>query len=262
MRVHRIVALVIAVSVASVTLAQTTGVKKRRALPDEFGNVVMNNLSKNNDIAPVVFSHWLHRSLFTCRLCHVDIGFAMTANGTEIHEADNRRGYYCGACHNGRVAFAAETTKANGDIERNCDRCHSLGKKVAKKYDFAVFTSELPKGRFGNNVDWEAAELSGRIHLVDTLPEISVRRKALDVPADYNIEAKIHGLPQIVFSHKKHAVWNGCELCHPDIYGVKAGETKYSMEDVFAGKFCGQCHGSVAFPATDCQRCHVNAVPR
>ena len=168
-------------------------------------------------------------------------------------EAENRKGYYCGACHNGRIAFGAE---------KNCDRCHSLGKNITKQYDFAAFTQNLPKGRFGNNVDWEAAELLGKIHLVDTLPEVSVRRRPLDIPKDYSIEAKMNGLPDIIFSHKKHAVWNGCELCHPDIYAVKAGATKYTMEDVFAGKFCGQCHGSVAFPATDCQRCHVNPVIR
>ena len=46
------------------------GVKKRRPLPQEFGNVVMNNFAEKSGEAPVVFSHWLHRSRFTCRLCH------------------------------------------------------------------------------------------------------------------------------------------------------------------------------------------------
>jgi len=32
----------------------------------------------------VVFDHWLHRAKFTCRLCHVDIGFAMKAEATDI----------------------------------------------------------------------------------------------------------------------------------------------------------------------------------
>lgn len=235
-------------------LAQGKGVKKRRPLPSEFGNVVMSNLSEKNGMAPVTFSHWLHRSKFTCRLCHVDIGFAMQANGTEVREDDNRKGFYCGACHNGRVAFAGQTSQ-----EKNCDRCHSVGKNVPHT-DFATFTADFPKGRFGNNVDWEAAELEGKIKLVDTLPGVSVKRKPLEVPKDYAIEAKINGLPEIIFSHRKHAIWNGCELCHPDIYSVKAGTTKYTMEDVFAGKFCGVCHGSVAFPSIDCQRCHTKPV--
>ena len=255
-RTFALLALVIAVS----ALAQGTGVRKRRPLPHEFGNVVMNNLSERNDVKPAVFNHWLHRSRFTCRLCHVDIGFAMQANGTTVHEADNLKGFYCGSCHNGRIAFAAREKSANGTETKQCDRCHSYGIEAPNATDFAAFTAGYPKGRFGNKVDWEAAELMHRITLIDTLPEISVKRAPLMVPKDYSIDAKINGLPQIIFSHKKHAVWNGCELCHPDVFTVKAGSTKYSMQDIFAGKYCGLCHGSVAFPATDCQRCHVQPV--
>lgn len=253
------VAALLLVFTVSISHAQGTGVKKRRPLPHEFGNVVMNNLSQKNEMAPVVFNHWLHRARYTCRLCHVDIGFAMQANGTTVREEDNRKGFYCGACHNGRIAFAAVGVNRAGAEVRNCDRCHSLGVTVPLT-DFATFVAELPKGRFGNKVDWEAAEQSHKITLTDTLPEVSVKRAALAVPKDYSIEAKISGLPEIIFSHRKHATWNGCELCHPDVFTVKAGATKYSMQDIFAGRYCGLCHGSVAFPATDCQRCHVNPV--
>ena len=55
-------------------------------------------------MAPVVFDHWLHRKNFTCRLCHVDIGFGMTAGSTKIRAVDNMKGYYCGTCHNGRMS--------------------------------------------------------------------------------------------------------------------------------------------------------------
>jgi c(7)-type cytochrome triheme protein len=240
-RFRRILALLLVAALAPVALAQG-GVKKRRPLPDQFGNVAM-NFSDKKDAAPVVFSHWVHRAKFTCRLCHVDVGFAMQAGTTSIREEDNRKGFYCGACHNGKIAFAST----------------AFGQQP-QHIDFSVFTAGFPKGRFGNNIDWEAAELEGKIKLTDTLPEISVKRRPLDVPKDYSIEAKMAGLPEIIFSHKKHAVWNGCELCHPDIYAVKTGATKYTMEDVFAGKFCGACHGSVAFPSIDCQRCHVKPV--
>ena len=80
------------------------GVKKKRPLPYEFGRVVINNSSEKAGLAPVVFDHWLHRAKFTCRLCHVDIGFAMKAGATGIKAADNMSGYYCGACHNGKKA--------------------------------------------------------------------------------------------------------------------------------------------------------------
>lgn len=254
MRRTATLALAAALLLVTYAAAQGTGVKKRRPRPDEFGNVVMNNYAEQNGMAPVVFSHWVHRSRFTCRLCHVDVGFGMQANSTGVHETDNHKGLYCGACHNGRIAFSARNDP------KECERCHSAGKVVPHHYDFGAFTATFPKGRFGNNVDWELAELEGKIQLIDTLPEISVKRRPLEIPKDYSIEAKIAGLPEIIFSHKKHAVWNGCELCHPDIYAVKAGATKYTMQDVFAGKYCGLCHGSVAFPAIDCQRCHTKPV--
>ena len=253
-------AAVVLMLIACSSFAVAQGVKKRRPLPDEFGNVVMNNFSEKNNVAPVVFSHWVHRSKFTCRICHVDIGFAMQANATQVHEEDNRKGYYCGACHNGKVAFAGVFHKGNGEDEKNCDRCHSAGKTTKHAYDVTQFTADFPKGRFGNGVDWEAAEVDGKIKLTDTLPGISVKRTPLEIPKDYSIEAKVAGLPEIIFSHKKHAVWNGCELCHPEIYAVKTGATKYTMQDVFAGKYCGVCHGPVAFPTIDCQRCHTKPV--
>jgi c(7)-type cytochrome triheme protein len=220
----------------------------------------MNTLSEKNQVAPVVFDHWRHRLKYTCRLCHVDIGFAMEANGTRVREEDNRKGFYCGACHNGKEAFGWVTDRTQPDASRNCDRCHSLGKTVPREMDFAKATAELPRGRFGNGVDWAQAEAQGKLKLTDTLPQVSVQRKPLQIPADYNIEAKITTLPEIVFSHQKHAVWNGCELCHPDVFAVKRGSTRYTMADIFARRYCGLCHGTVAFPSTDCQRCHTRPV--
>ena len=66
---------------------------------------------------------------------------------------------------------------------------------------------------------------------------------------------------EIIFSHKKHSAWSGCEGCHPEIFsGIQKGLTKYSMREIFEGKFCGQCHLNVAFPMIDCQRCHTKPV--
>ena len=63
---------------------ETTGIRRKKLKPHEYGNVVINNFSEKNNIAPVVFPHWLHRSKYTCRVCHVDIGFAMKAGETGI----------------------------------------------------------------------------------------------------------------------------------------------------------------------------------
>ena len=115
--------------------------------------------------------------------------------------------------------------------------------------------------RFGNGLDWQQAEESGLINPVDFVPGISIKRKSLAIQKDFALNAKLTGMPNIIFSHKKHTVWNGCELCHPEIFvGVKKGETHYSMVGIFEGKYCGACHNTVAFPLMDCQRCHSTPV--
>jgi len=259
-----VVALIVAVAV---TAEAQTGVKKRRPLPYEYGRVILNNYSEKAGFAPVVFEHWLHRSKFTCRLCHVDIAFAMKAGGTSVSASDNMSGYYCGTCHNGKTSiggekvFASCSKKYSSDDMTRCNRCHSLGKNVKPQYDFAAFTQRFPKERFGNGVDWEKAENDGLIKPLDFLEGVSVSRKPLAVQKDFALDAKLESMPAIIFSHRKHTVWNGCELCHPEIFtGVKKGATKYSMVEIFDGKYCGVCHRTVAFPLIDCQRCHTRPV--
>jgi len=231
--------------------AEGGGVPRIRPKPQEYGNVVIDNASTLKGKSPVLFMHWLHRSKYTCRLCHIDIGFAMSAGGTGITCRDIQDGLYCGSCHNGKESFARED---------NCDRCHSLGKPVVFKNDFYDFKKGLPRERFGNGIDWMKAEDEGRVKLKDYLPGISIKKKKLSNPKDQSLESQNEAMPNIIFSHKKHAVWNGCEVCHPDIFSVKRGESVYSMADIFDGRYCGVCHGRVAFPNQDCQRCHTDDV--
>jgi len=251
---------------AAVVMAET-GVKKRRPLPHEYGKVVMDNYSGQTRMAPVVFDHWLHRARFTCRLCHVDIGFAMKVNGTGVRASDNEKGYYCGSCHNGKYKYdnkpvfsACSLLPVYDESKHTCERCHSQGKAVKKGYDFSSFTSGLPRERFGNGIDWETAEKEKLIIPIDYIEGISIKRKALEVRKDFSITPNVKGMPEIVFSHEKHTVWNGCEVCHPEIFMVKKGQVKYTMVEVFEGQYCGVCHGKAAFPMIDCQRCHTQPV--
>ncbi len=251
---------------AGIALAQT-GVKKRRPLPYEYGRVILNNYSEKAGFAPVVFDHWLHRAKFTCRLCHVDIAFAMKAGATGINATDIINGYYCGACHNGKTTFdgvkvfEACSKKPTPGVENQCDRCHSFGKDVKRMYEFGPFTEKFPRERFGNGINWEKAEEDGLIKVVDYLEGVSIKKKSLVVQKDFTLTPKQAGMPDIIFSHKKHIVWSGCELCHPEIFiGVKKGKTVYSMPEIFEGKYCGVCHGKVAFPNMDCPRCHSKPV--
>lgn len=245
-------------TLVSLGLADNFGIKKTMKKPQDYGNVLMDNFASRKGVAPVVFKHWLHRAQYTCRLCHVDIGFAMTRGGTRVTEEDIRAGLYCGACHNGKIAFDSEGDNKGGG--KNCERCHSYGEKVVFKKSFVELTRGFPRARFGNRIDWLRAEELGLLTLKDEIPGLIIKRKYLKNPENMELRALNTGLPDIIFSHEKHAVWNGCELCHPDLFGVKKGASVYSMQDIFSGRYCGACHDKVAFPNLDCQLCHTKEV--
>ena len=240
--------------------AEGYGKRKRRPKPNEYGVTVIDIASTKNEIAAVAFPHWLHRSNYTCRLCHIDIGFAMTAGETGITEADNRNGLYCGACHDGTTAFRWAEISEKGAEKQNCVRCHSVGVADASHADFYAFRAEMPRERFGNGINWVEAEAQGLITPVDFLDTISFERRKLENPVDETLEAKEIMMPNIVFSHAAHTVWNGCEVCHPQIFGVKKEANQYTMQQIFDGLYCGACHGKVAFSSDDCQRCHTEPV--
>ena len=81
----------------------------------EYGDVVMNNYSDSAGMRPVVFPHWFHRIRYRCKVCHADLGFKFKAGGNEINMLKVIDGQFCGACHNGDVAWSIE----------NCNMCHS-----------------------------------------------------------------------------------------------------------------------------------------
>ncbi len=256
-RVVSVIGVVVILFIAF-ALEDSYGIREKRTTHHEYANVVINNVSEKNNIAPVVFNHWLHRAQYSCRVCHVDLKFALKANGSGITEGANNKGQFCGACHNGKDAFGPEDKGISpGKSKKNCDRCHSYGKKVKFDKHFYEYTKDLPRARFGNGVNWMKAEEDNMLSLKDEIKGISEKRAAVEIPADSELLPKEQAMPHILFSHKKHAVWNGCELCHPSPFEEKAGKTRFTMEQIFGGKYCGTCHGKVSFPTLDCQRCHV-----
>lgn len=81
----------------------------------EYADVVINNYADAAGMRPAVFPHWFHRIRFRCKVCHADLGFKFKAGGNKITMALIIEGKFCGACHNGEVAWSVE----------NCDMCHS-----------------------------------------------------------------------------------------------------------------------------------------
>ncbi|MBI5109718.1 MAG: hypothetical protein HZA62_13335 [Rhodocyclales bacterium] len=81
----------------------------------EYGDIVINNYSDAAGMRPAIFPHWFHRVRFRCKVCHADLGFKFKAGGNEINMVKIIDGQYCGACHNGELAWSVE----------NCNLCHS-----------------------------------------------------------------------------------------------------------------------------------------
>jgi c(7)-type cytochrome triheme protein len=226
--------------------------------PFDYGKVVFDGFASSAGVGPVVFDHWLHRAKFTCRLCHVDLGFAMRANGTGVTASANREGRYCGACHDGQRLFDGKPIFASCSDDpkgKNCNRCHSLGKRGARKYHYYPFTAKLPKGVYG--VDWEAAAREGKIKPVDSLEGIPVKKDPVQARQDFSIRAPLTWARPVAFSHEKHAQWAGCQICHREAFPIAPKQTaKTSMFLHMEGRYCGTCHGKVAFPLNNCSRCH------
>jgi len=213
---------------------------------EEYGNILISRTSEANDQQPVNFSHWLHRTKFTCRVCHGELDFLMKTNTTEITERENRKGRFCGACHNGKIAF-----RHNG----NCEKCHNgeIGYSNSK-FDKFLFNHAMPMTMAGNGVNWSAGILSGSIK-----PQSYIKTKSQDMKFEKELllEAEMSIIPPSIFPHKAHTVWLDCDNCHPDLFNIKKKGTHFSMAEILKGNYCGVCHLKVAFPMDECKRCHT-----
>jgi c(7)-type cytochrome triheme protein len=111
----------------------------------------------------------------------------------------------------------------------------------------------LSKSKSGNRVDWVKALQAG---------EISPRYERLNddakpVVMDLNIVREVKGsMPDVVYPHKQHTEWLDCSNCHPAIFIPQKGANQISMASILLGQKCGVCHGKVAFPVSECRRCH------
>jgi c(7)-type cytochrome triheme protein len=79
---------------------------------------------------------------------------------------------------------------------------------------------------------------------------------------DLNIVREVKGsMPDVVYPHKQHTQWLDCSNCHPAIFIPMKGANQISMASILMGEKCGVCHGKVAFPVSECRRCHSKAKP-
>ncbi|MDH5572177.1 MAG: hypothetical protein OEY89_10450 [Gammaproteobacteria bacterium] len=116
--------------------------------------------------------------------------------------------------------------------------------------------SVLPHDTSGNLVNWVKAlednVITPRSNILETT-KVRIRD-------DVILMEDTGEVPMVSFSHKAHSLWLDCDNCHEKYFISKTGANPINMFKILSGNYCGRCHGTVAFPLTECNRCH--SVPR
>lgn len=111
----------------------------------------------------------------------------------------------------------------------------------------------LDKANSGNRVNWVKSLDEGKIS--PRYDKLDANKKPFVM--DLNIVREVKGfMPDVVYPHKQHTEWLDCSNCHPAIFIPKKGANQISMASILMGEKCGVCHGKVAFPVSDCRKCH------
>ena len=114
--------------------------------------------------------------------------------------------------------------------------------------------ADFPKSNDGNLVDWVKTLKQSKI-----APWFEFESKSTEpFVFDLVIVREVKGsMPNVVFPHEAHTQWLDCSNCHDEIFIPEKGANQISMAAILLGQKCGVCHGRVAFPVTDCRRCHA-----
>lgn len=113
----------------------------------------------------------------------------------------------------------------------------------------------LPPDKAGNMVDWVQAMTKGVINPRRTKSQLGDGAPFPPIQPEIMMD-KNGSMPMVLFPHKVHTLWLDCSNCHPSLFEAKIGVNNLSMERILGGEQCGLCHGAVAFPPTNCSRCH------
>jgi c(7)-type cytochrome triheme protein len=116
----------------------------------------------------------------------------------------------------------------------------------------------LTRNNDGNRVDWVKSLTTNQIQPRFDRNDPNAKPMVMDM----NIVREVKGsMPDVVYPHKQHTEWLDCSNCHPAIFVPQKGANQISMASILLGQACGVCHGKVAFPVSDCRRCHSKSKP-
>ena len=151
------------------------------------------------------------------------------------------------------ISFAATALLAGNWSSLENDELHDPSNPSLRLLqDPAEALSVLAPDTAGNKVDWVAAVRQGEIR-----PRTSIDGSRVpEQHATAIIMKNTLSLPAVRFPHDSHNLWMSCEMCHDGIFKAEIDGNAISMSKILDGEYCGLCHGAVAFPLTECNRCH------
>jgi c(7)-type cytochrome triheme protein len=242
----------------------------------------------------VIFSHKVHveDKGLGCDRCHSGLFEAEALKAQENPDFNMEslyKGKYCGACHDGKTAFASNT---------QCARCHTgvkgyvasqKGEKAVGKTSFGPkeaitlgqgasavkFMHEshklgcsechskiFPMKKGESTVTMDAiykGKYCGACHNGKKAfaSEQCIKCHSKVPPPEKSLTYKVKGVGPVNFSHKFHTAAFKCDQCHPKVFAMKKTQGKMTMDAMNNGKFCGSCHnGNMASAVSDCGKCH------
>jgi len=250
-------------------------------------------------VKSVTFSHKVHadEKKISCEQCHTKL-FEMQALAVEKKQDFTMKalyqGKYCGACHDGKAAFASNS---------QCARCHSGVKgfeaaAAQNKEHPSGGSSGGPQGpivigtgdtsvKFMHNTHTAALKCNDchtklfsitkgqnkitmeKMYQGQSCGACHNGKKAFSSDQCEKCHAKVpapktallykpSGIGAVKFSHEFHTKSFACTDCHTTLFAMRKGKSKMTMDAMNAGGSCGKCHnGTVATPVSECGKCHA-----
>lgn len=133
----------------------------------------------------------------------------------------------------------------------------NIGKFVTKEWDTSEKAAPfqvLPQDQFNQFSDWAYAAAQKIITPRGYIDNALKAEEPFDL--DVLMETSVEHRANVLFPHSVHTFWLKCDNCHPDIFIPKKNANPISMMKIIRGEYCGRCHGKVAFPIIQCDRCH------
>lgn len=215
-------------------------------------------------VGKVVFSHKEHIKVGTqknnCKACH-DKLFDIRRSVRHTM-ADMEKGMSCGACHDGKGAFALS----------KCIMCHPVRDLIIKVKETGPvgFTHQQHATRqacsechprlftAGSNkpVGMAAMEQGKSCGACHDGKKAFIVTDCVKCHTVSDVTFKVRETGPVPFTHRAHAGRQACGECHPKIYHF--GKVKpVGMAAMEQGKSCGICHdGKMAFTVAECAKCH------